>query len=112
MTKFTFALLAAPLLATGIALPAAAQEDSRSVTVRYDDLNLGNQAGRDRLETRIRTAVRQVCRTPNRMTLAERARELECVADASRDANTLVAALIGGQGSQFADSGQFTVGRR
>ena len=112
MTKLTCALLAAPLLATGMAAPAAAQQDSHSVIVRYDDLNLGSQAGRDRLETRVRTAVRQVCSTPDRTTLAQRARILECMADASRDANTRVAALIGGQGSQFADSGQLTVGRR
>lgn len=112
MTKLTFALLAAPMLAAGIAVPAAAQEEARSVTVRYDDLNLGTQAGRDRLKTRVRYAVRQVCSTAGRMTLAIQAKQQACLAEASRSADVRVATLFGHQASLLADSGQLTVGRR
>ena len=40
---------------------AAVQGDLRSETVRFDDLNLGSQAGVQALYVRIRSAAREVC---------------------------------------------------
>ncbi len=54
-------LLAACIAATGVA--SAADVDTRSVAVRYSDLNLSNPEGVARLYTRIRRAAGIVCGT-------------------------------------------------
>lgn len=109
MAKLTLMLLAAPLVAATTVAPAAAQDDTRSIIVRYDDLNLASASGRERLETRVRSAVRQVCGVHGGLTLRERASALACTAEATRDTDVRLAALFSGQGSRMADSGQVTV---
>ena len=59
MHKFIAPALAALALA-GTATPAVAEEE-RTIVISYADLNLLNPAGLERLERRIRLAVRQVC---------------------------------------------------
>lgn len=109
MAKLPLILMAAPLVAAAAVAPVAAQDDMRSIAVRYDDLNLASETGRERLETRVRFAVRQVCGVHGRLTLRERASALACSAEATRDTKVRLAALFSGQGSRLADSGQMTV---
>lgn len=103
MAKFPLMLLAAPLATAGIAVPAFAQDDTRSVSVSYEDLNLSSERGRERLTTRVKMAVRKVCGSPGRVTLSERAAENACKALAMRDAETKLAALFNGGGTRLAE---------
>ena len=68
MAKFFLMLLTVPLATAGVAAPAFAQDDTRSITVSYDDLNLSSERGRERLTTRVKMAVRKVCGLPGRAT--------------------------------------------
>lgn len=60
----------ATTLACGLQTVAKADstEATRSVTVRYDDLNLSSQAGVSALYSRISRAARNVCRDPGAST--------------------------------------------
>ena len=57
---------------------APAMADWKSKEVRYADLDLSSAEGRDRLQTRIRQAVKQVCGTPRAFTIKERQDRLAC----------------------------------
>lgn len=111
MAKLSLILMAAPLALTGLSVPAAAQE-GKSAVVRYDDLNLSSTQGRERLEWRIASAIRNVCdsRPHYRQTLTERALSRECEVAAHRDTNVKLAGLLGGEGAALADRGQVIVG--
>ena len=109
MAKFFLMLLTVPLATAGVAAPAFAQDDTRSITVSYDDLNLSSERGRERLTTRVKMAVRKVCGLPGRATLRERVAERECMAHATRDAETKLAALFNGGGTRLADQGPVVV---
>lgn len=66
---------------TVAATPAAAAEtDTPSIEVRIDNLDLTQAADRDRLDTRLKSAARRLCRSGLRG-LAENARQTACVAD-------------------------------
>jgi UrcA family protein len=108
MAKLTLILLAAPIALAGLAVPAAAQ-DQRSVIVHYDDLNLASPKGRERLETRVRVAVRQVCGTHMRPTLKEQASSRECVRVATQNSDERLASLFNGNGTALADRGPVIV---
>ncbi|MDO9370018.1 MAG: UrcA family protein [Sphingopyxis sp.] len=115
MAKLSFILLAAPLAAAGAIVPAtasAADEERQSITVRYDDLNLSSESGRDRLSGRVKSAIRQVCSSNSRRTLAERAETRQCEAAASRDSDTQLANLFHGESTRMADRGALVVGAR
>jgi UrcA family protein len=114
MSKLAITLLAAPLALAGVAAPAFAEDDVRSVVVRYDDLNLTSASGRDRLIQRVKNAVEIVCdsRPHYRPTLAERARAAKCEAITMRDADVQLAAVFDGSGAQYADKGGMTVSAR
>lgn len=109
MANYPLILLAAPLIAAGINAPAFAQGEPRSVTVSYDDLNLSSESGRDRLTTRVKMAVRQVCGSANRLTLNERAAKQTCELHASRQADTRLASLFNGSSARLADQGPVVV---
>lgn len=106
MAKLVLTLLAAPLALTSLPMPAAA-EQSKTVVVRYDDLNLVSAAGRERLNARIQTAIRTVCEIqPHyRQNLSERALSLKCAETAKRDADVKLASLLNGNGTALADRG-------
>ena len=63
MTK-SFTPLAAALIFCGISLAAPASA-APSRIVHYGDLDLGSPAGQQALSDRLRSAVRNVCDTPN-----------------------------------------------
>lgn len=66
---------------TVAAVPAmAAETGNPAVEVRIDDLNLTHTADRERLDTRLKSAARSVCRTGLRGA-AENARQSACLAD-------------------------------
>ncbi|MBL8651333.1 MAG: UrcA family protein [Sphingopyxis sp.] len=113
MAKLIPILLAAPIALTGLSLPAAAQDDpsvdKRSVAVRYDDLNLANAAGRERLSARVQSAVRQVCGVRSARDAWERQTASKCKDAAMRDADGKLAALFERNGTAFADAGSLVV---
>ena len=108
MAKLTLILLAVPLALANMSVPAAAQEE-RSVIVHYDDLNLASPKGREKLETRVRLAVRAVCRTHVRPTLKEQSDSRECERVATMSGDAQLASLFNGSGTALADRGQMVV---
>lgn len=110
MAKLSLILLSAPFACIGLSVPAAAEDDGerRTVVVRYNDLNLASVEGRDRLSSRVKTAVRTVCNSrPNyRPTLSERAQALNCERVTMADADVKLASLLNGDGTRLADRGQ------
>ncbi len=111
MAKISLLLLAAPLTLAAISAPVAAQEEKRSVTVRYDDLNLASVGGRERLTARVNRALQTVCdsKPHYRQTLSQRADALECEANARRNTDVKLAALFNGASARFADQGGVVV---
>lgn len=112
MAKFSFPLLAVPLAVAGMIAPAAASapvEELQSVSVRYDDLNLTSESDRTRLTSRVRMAVRHICGSNSRRTLAEKAETRRCEAEANRKADTQLASLFNGTNAQLADRGALVV---
>ena len=66
----------AAISALAITTPASAGWKSKQV--KYQDLDLSVPAGRQRLETRVRQAVKQVCGSPRVFTIKERQDRLSC----------------------------------
>lgn len=96
-------IAAAALTAAGLAGPAFANDEERqTVTVRYDDLNLASAAGRERLDTRVRVAIRNMCNAGVGATARERVTSAKCVAVANRSVETQFAALYKGGSARFA----------
>ncbi|MBJ7441027.1 MAG: UrcA family protein [Sphingopyxis sp.] len=110
MAKLSLILLSAPIACIGLSVPAAAEDDGarRTVVVRYNDLNLASVEGRERLNSRVKVAVRTVCNSrPNyRPTLDERAQAQSCEKATMADANVKLAGLLNGDGTRLADRGQ------
>lgn len=103
MLKSTLALLAATMAAGAAAAPAIAQEDGASrITVRYSDLDLATAGGRERLDTRVRVAIRAMCNSEPRPTLRQRAASLDCEAQARRGVDPQLASLLKGSSARFA----------
>lgn len=112
MAKLSFILLAAPLAAAGAIVPAAASaadDDQQSITVRYDDLNLSSERGRDRLTGRVKMAIRQICGSNSRRMLAERIETRRCEAELGRNTDTQLASLFNGSNARLADRGALVV---
>lgn len=108
MSKLLTILAVAAVATAGMALPAAAQTDDSapSVEVRYDDLNLASSVGRDRLDTRIRSAIRQVCYSEPSPTLRQRVSAQRCEQQAMRSVEPRMAALLNGQSAHMASTRQ------
>lgn len=113
MAKLSFILLATPVAFAGLSVPAAAENDGerRSVVVRYQDLNLASVEGRDRLTTRVRTAVQKVCgtRALYRQPLAERSVAQRCKQATLADADVKLAGLFNGDVARLADRGRIVI---
>jgi UrcA family protein len=91
------------MAATGAAVPAMAQDDDAPrVMVRYGDLDLQTVDGREQLDTRIRRAIRSVCRVNIRPSLEERGFERACEARARGSVEPQLAALFKGSSARFA----------
>lgn len=87
-------MLTLALSLAAVATPAmAAESENATVEVRIDDLDLTRTADRERLDTRIKTAARSVCRSGLRGT-AERARQSACASNAIEKAGLQVARAI------------------
>lgn len=112
MTKFSL-LLATPIALVGFAVPVAAEDDGerRSVVVRYHDLNLASVDGRERLTTRVRTAVQKVCgsRALYRQPLSERSVAQRCKKATLADADVKLAGLFNGDVARLADRGRIVI---
>jgi UrcA family protein len=102
-------LAAAPLLlaAAGPAAGSIASGTS-SISVRYDDLDLATAQGQEKLQQRLASAVRTVCRPSGRLTLAEAENVNACSeaarAGAQRDLGFAIAAGRG-RSQDLADAG-------
>jgi UrcA family protein len=73
--------VASSLLAT-----APAMADWKTKQVRHADLDLSSPAGRERLQLRIKQAVKQVCGSPRSFTITERQDQRACEQDAIKRA--------------------------
>lgn len=79
---FSFSILAASALA--ISTPAMADVKAREVY--HADLDLASAKDQERLKTRIKIAVRQVCRSPRAITLKDRFDRSRCESEAMSSA--------------------------
>lgn len=113
MAKLSFILLATPMAFAGLTVPAAAEDDGgrRSVVVRYHDLNLASVDGRERLTTRVRLAVHNVCgsRPLHRQPLSERTVAQRCKKATLADADVKLAGLFNGDVARLADRGRIVI---
>jgi UrcA family protein len=89
-------LLAAALLASAAAPALAAPPPSApgTVTIRYDDLNLGRAAGRAALARRVRQAVAALCHADRRGPLAQWMAADRCARETQARADLQIAAAV------------------
>lgn len=81
MTRKVTLIVAAIAATLASAVPVTAADnmfDSSSRTVRYDDLDLRNESGRQRLQERISNAVEAVCGHKSERSLAEKMAANRC----------------------------------
>lgn len=71
------------LAATSLAVSTPALADWKTKSVDYGDLDLSSAKGQERLMTRVKQAVKQVCGSPRAFTIKERADRLRCEVDAT-----------------------------
>ncbi|MBC2778148.1 UrcA family protein [Parasphingopyxis marina] len=85
-TTKTFRTILAAILICGASLPVAAAPQGEPIVsrieIRTGDLDLGNQADRDRLDRRLRWAAREVCGTGYGFDLNSRNEARRCVQQA------------------------------
>lgn len=105
-----FAVLStAALLVAGAAQAQSVQ--SRSITVRFGDLNLSSPSGRRVLDQRIQRAIWYVCGDrPSPVELDKRPDWLACRATASDNAHQKLAEIL--KGEQFAETSLEIDGRK
>lgn len=92
-------------LASAVMATTPAMANVKTKEVRHADLDLSSAEGRERLQTRIRQAVKQVCGTPRGWTVAERQDRENCEAAAYRNVaparERIVAAYLEKRGLAF-----------
>lgn len=110
--KFRTAIIMLSALAAGVATPAFASGESRSITVSYADLNLMSEPGVARLNTRVNSAADSVCGVRGTRSLHETLAARECktatMSRAARDVEFAIAAQRGN--SQFASRADASIG--
>lgn len=74
---FSLSILAASALA--ISTPAMA--DWKTKAVEHADLDLASAKGQERLKTRVKQAVKQVCSSPRAITFKERMDQSRCISE-------------------------------
>ena len=89
----TRTLILALSFAAAVVVPAAAQAEDRTATVRIDDLDLTRATDRERLDTRLKSAARSVCRT-NLRRAGEGSRQAACLTAALAQAEPQAARAI------------------
>ena len=70
------------LAASALAISSPAMADWQTKEVGHADLDLSTAKGQERLKTRVKFAVKQVCRSPRAFTLKERLDQNKCEKDA------------------------------
>lgn len=101
--KPTLMLMIATAATGGVSATAIAQDgDTPQIMVRHGDLDLTTESGRERLDTRVRTAIRSMCNVNERQPLRQRAIAQGCVAQAHRSVEPQLAALLNGSSARFA----------
>lgn len=70
------------LAATALAISAPASADWQTKEVGHEDLDLSTAKGQERLKTRVKQAVKQVCESPRALTLKEKLDQRRCESDA------------------------------
>lgn len=101
--KPTLMLMIAITAAGGASATAMAQDGrTPQIMVRHSDLDLATANGRERLDTRVRFAIRSMCNVDERQSLKQRAMAQECEAQAHRSVEPQLAALLNGSSARFA----------
>ncbi len=90
----SFKTIALGSAAALLAASAPAMADVNTKQVQYRDLDLSSAAGQQRLATRIKYAVKQVCGDPRAYSLAEKLDLVRCRRDAMESAMPKVARTI------------------
>ena len=85
-------------VASSLLASAPATADWKSKKVRHADLDLTTDAGRDRLQLRIKRAMKQVCERPRAITTTERQDKLACEQQASLSAVQESARILAASG--------------
>lgn len=68
------------LAASALAISTPAMADWKTKAVQHEDLDLSTAKGQERLKTRVKQAVKQVCSSPRAITLQERLDQNKCEA--------------------------------
>jgi UrcA family protein len=97
---FRTSILAAALVAVVSPAPASAQE--ASARIRYSDLNLSSDAGRARLDRRVRVAAEAMCKARPTGMLAIDAKTRRCMDAAIAQAQPAVMAAVRNAGTAVA----------
>ena len=95
MTKFSKTMHGC-VTAAVMALSVPAMAGERSQAVSYGDLDLSSIVGQNRFETRIKSAIKQVCGYPNAFSLAEKADQRRCMTNAMEQARPKMAQTVAG----------------
>lgn len=74
------------LAATALAISTPASAESKTKEVGHEDLDLSTAKGQERLKTRVKQAVKQVCEAPRAVTLREKLDQRRCQSDAMASA--------------------------
>lgn len=74
------------LAASALAISTPAMADWKTKEVQYEDLDLATAKGQERLKTRVKQAVKQVCGSPRAITLQERLDQTNCEKNAMANA--------------------------
>ena len=86
------------LAASMLAISAPASADWKSKEVGHEDLDLSTSKGQERLKTRVKQAVKQVCGSPRGISLKERLDQRRCesesIARAMPKAERTIAAYL------------------
>jgi len=87
--------IAAALLCSPAAVLAAQIEETQSVQVHFDDLNLSSHSGRAALNARLAQAADEACQKPAARDLAARAQFQECRKQALSSAEAQIQRTLG-----------------
>jgi UrcA family protein len=103
----------AALVSTTGASAQSVDTDTRSIEVRYDDLDLSAPAGVKRLETRVRSAAKRICEYPGLVGIDALKSRRNCMDDTMANANRDMQVAINEHGNQrYASRATIGVGRR
>lgn len=108
-TRFLAALAAAAATAGTVAFPAYAQDVTKTIEVRYADLNLSAPSGAQLLKARVERAAKRICEAHGDRSLATELDARNCTRVAIARAMPQVELALANAGTQVAENSRLTV---